>query len=245
MREGHTPGTAWQREVAAYEIDEGIAGVPMTTEMALLFPAKVEGGQEEFFDLQLGSFQVFVNAHNIEGAQKSFLEKLAPIEVQKIALFDLLTINSDRNLGNMLFQGDLNQPQTGVLIPIDHGLTFQNQFEINASWLKLQQITLPTKPGLRDWILNYDINLSCEKLRGLHIEKQAILNHRVMHAFLVNRMNKGKTIFEIAQECKRKDDTGKSNLEEMVEKTYNTLRANQANTADENVFMVELIKTLE
>lgn len=54
-------------------------------------------------------------------------------EVHKIAILDLRTLNCDRNEANILVIKKISGPSKGsnkqmTLIPIDHGLTFPDNF---------------------------------------------------------------------------------------------------------------------
>lgn len=119
-RDGFYVGEAFVREAAAYVLDQlwgGHACVPPTTLVEARHPSfsnivhpyvhKVDGvhaaGMEPSAAVpKLGSFQLFVNDAEpmCEYGPRAFTD----YEVQKLALFDLRTMNSDRNDENVLFQ---------------------------------------------------------------------------------------------------------------------------------------------
>lgn len=245
LRKGHIPGTSWKREIAAYEIDDGFIGVPQTTEMALYFPGQVGGKGEVLYEMQLGSFQAYVpNAKNFLAIPNSVVKNIPDLKIQIIALFDLLTIMGDRNFTNFLFKGDLTKPEEAVLIPIDNGLAFQNEFEFSLDWLALPQLKKPIHTDLINWLLNFDIDISCAKLKGLHLEKEAIFNHKIMHAFLVNEIKKGKTLYEIAVACNKNDDDV-SLLDTKMQMTKKSLSEGGNDTNNEDVFLNKFREILE
>ena len=64
-------------------------------------------------------------------------------EIQKIAILDIRILNCDRNDGNILVKEEKNKLK---LIPIDHGLSFSDTFEIYEDyifWMNLPQSKEP------------------------------------------------------------------------------------------------------
>jgi hypothetical protein len=72
-------------------------------------------------------------------------------EVHKIAILDLRILNCDRNEANILVVKKLTSGQKGTqktttLIPIDHGLSFPDNFEIydyQIVWMGYKQAKVP------------------------------------------------------------------------------------------------------
>lgn len=108
LRPNFKPGQGCIREVAAYIMDvDSFAGVPPTTLVHLEHPAfnyssaLRPGGHTSKFP-KLGSLQAFVESESI-------FEDVGPnlfsdFEIQKLALFDMRSLNCDRNASNILVQ---------------------------------------------------------------------------------------------------------------------------------------------
>jgi len=131
QKTGFTPGEMWRREIAAYAVDRGLAGVPETVEFTT-------GGQK-------GSLQAFRRS---QGESWDFLPAKFNKEcVRRVALLDLVILNCDRHGGNMLVseEGD-------GLIPIDHGLCFPSSLEdLDFEWQLWPQSNTPFDATERRW----------------------------------------------------------------------------------------------
>lgn len=209
--DGHIQGTSWLNEIAAYEISNHYMGVPDTTEISLLFPTapgSIDRRQ------QVGSFQRFVPGKPAIEVNK---ESLDVAEVQKIALFDLLLVNGDRNTNNILVQED------GTLVPIDHGLAFLVNYELRSEWRFMPQLKQPVKQKLKNWITNFDINESCQKLKDKGVHPKAIFIHRVMHMYVLTKITQGKTLEEITKDCSTSKFEDTTKIEQLVEKAKESL----------------------
>ena len=91
LKRGIAPQTSAAREVAAYLLDAGLAGVPRT---AMVSAVSAAGGAKR------GSFQEFVQS---EGCSEDWGPSLFRVEdVQAIAALDIRLLNQDRHTGNML-----------------------------------------------------------------------------------------------------------------------------------------------
>mmetsp|Transcript_13859 Transcript_13859/g.51724 ORF Transcript_13859/g.51724 Transcript_13859/m.51724 type:complete len:755 (-) Transcript_13859:1299-3563(-) len=101
MRTGIRPGEAHYREVAAYLLDrDGFVGVPPTTLVEARHTAFSNLSGREDTIRKVGSLQRFV-VHDsvVEDGDEKFL----PVsEVHRIAMFDIRTLNGDRNNENIL-----------------------------------------------------------------------------------------------------------------------------------------------
>ena len=122
IRSGILSGEAAYREVAAYLLDYyNFSGVPST--------ALVESQHQNYsyhvnapIEPKNGSFQQFIKN---KGAAENFSYSLFNMqEVQKIAILDIRILNMDRNEGNILVTYD------NKLVPIDHGLSIPDCFDI-------------------------------------------------------------------------------------------------------------------
>lgn len=75
----------------------------------------------------MGSLQAFVKS---EGAIENYSSDLFDKdEVHKIGILDLRIMNQDRNASNILVQ---KQGKKFKLIPIDHGLSIPDSFEVQS-----------------------------------------------------------------------------------------------------------------
>ena len=76
------------------------------------------------------------------------------MQVQKIAFLDMHIMNTDRNDANILVQRRHNSEFR--LIPIDHGYSLTDCFEITDlswCWLEWKQIREPWDPSLKEKVL--------------------------------------------------------------------------------------------
>ena len=95
-------------------------------------------------------------------------------EVHKIAILDLRILNCDRNEANILVVKKLVTNSKGTtnrvtsLIPIDHGLSFPDNFEIYESqivWMGYKQTEMPMTKQTIDFIDAIDPVEDCKTLR--------------------------------------------------------------------------------
>jgi Phosphatidylinositol 3- and 4-kinase len=99
-------------------------------------------------DSLAGSFQKFIP----NGSLVETLDKFSAKEVQRLALFDLLTLNTDRNHRNYLVV------EPGQLIPIDHGCCFPAGFRDSCSYAWLDHPA--SYEALDDDLRNYALSLN-------------------------------------------------------------------------------------
>ena len=107
----------------------------------------------------VGSFQKYVE---INPSTIMDLEKIHPSGVEKIALFDLLSLNTDRNRNNYLIS------DTGELIPIDHGCCFPGGFQDSCSfiWLEHPAVDLPLSQELLDYARSLNAKQIIEDMKS-------------------------------------------------------------------------------
>lgn len=108
LRPNFKPGQGCIREVAAYIMDvDNFTGVPPTTLVHCEHPnfnysSHMSDGRSVSQFPKLGSLQTFVDA---EGSFEDYGDNMfSDFEVQKLALFDIRTLNCDRNASNILLQ---------------------------------------------------------------------------------------------------------------------------------------------
>lgn len=93
-------------------------------------------------------------------------------EVHKIGILDLRILNCDRNDANILVKKVLvgkDKPKKVIkLIPIDHGLSFPDNFVIydyEMVWMGYRQAQQPFSEKSLQYIENIDPIKDCKKLR--------------------------------------------------------------------------------
>ncbi len=124
--------------------------------------------------------------------------------MHKIAILDLRILNCDRNEANILVVKKLVASSKGgtskltSLIPIDHGLSFPDNFEIydhQVVWMGYKQSEMPmSKPSL-DFIESIDPLRDCTTLREkLGFREICLRNFRVAQIFLKRLARAGFTL---------------------------------------------------
>lgn len=206
--EGVEIGTQWQREIIAYYLDETWirAGIPPTTQIEIASEHFI--GDEK---RKTGSIQKFVSsAKDLHHVPKVYLsnclKKLSDLEVQKLALLDLILANPDRHKGNLMLNEDETRPS---LMPIDHGCTLPDDFASSGKFIwvlfnELRGTKTPLLPEIREILDNMnferikgDVLSLCPEfslkaldtleysLRALKLGMQAALNFQQIAAFYV------------------------------------------------------------
>lgn len=101
LRVGFSPGQGYYREVAAYEMDvDGFCSVPPTLLVECRHPSFQYWTSARKQQPKLGSLQRFIPS---VGCLEDFgKNQFSVLQIQKIALFDMRVLNSDRHAGNIL-----------------------------------------------------------------------------------------------------------------------------------------------
>jgi len=247
-RSGHIQGTSFLKEIAAYSIAKGLFDhVPLTTKLEIPFRQKPNSDSVIH---KRGSFQAFAEGEPIEVLKTEQIRDMPVKEVQKMALFDLMVGNSDRNMGNALY--DSNE---GVLTPIDHGLVFLDSLdwmggfpisELNCQWVVWPQVRVPLDSELRESFLNYDLEKKCQDLGALEISEGSIREHKIRIIFLREALAKDLTLAKIAQLCTQtEEDSDRPNfLEAIVREVMYSLLDEDLASDEEEFFrrFIEIIK---
>jgi len=111
-------------------------------------------------------------------------------EVHKIAILDLRILNCDRNEANILVQNKVilskntkKSEKYKRLIPIDHGLSFPDNFEIcedNLSWMTYSQVRQPMSEKSLKFIEEINPLMDCQMLRDrLGFREICLRNFRI------------------------------------------------------------------
>ena len=149
VQRGCAPGEGAKREYLAYMLDQESppayrANVPETALVRMRHPALFSGAEK------VGSLMRFVA--NRGGAEDFGASSFALDNVQRLALFDLRTLNLDRHGGNILVDS-----VTGDLVPIDHGCAFPSELgEPWLDWRLWRQAEMPLDEGTRAFIRDLD-----------------------------------------------------------------------------------------
>mmetsp|Transcript_7590 Transcript_7590/g.8667 ORF Transcript_7590/g.8667 Transcript_7590/m.8667 type:complete len:695 (-) Transcript_7590:279-2363(-) len=242
LRAGVAPGQACLREVAAYLLDHGsFASVPMTTLAEGRHAAfhvngtllnVSQGGaslgthslttltSQSAFEKKVGSLQAFVKAEcSMDDLSPSMIHKY---QIHKIAILDIRLMNADRNSANLLCK---RRPEDGSieLIPIDHGFCLRSVCDVSWMdwcWLDWPQLKEPISPGIKDYIMNIDIDADCCALKEtLNIQGRELDYFRASNKVLKEGIKSGLSLYDIATICCRNDDLGEvpSKLEMLTE----------------------------
>jgi hypothetical protein len=207
VRNGLLSGEANVREVAAYLLDhESFAKVPATV--------RVEVSHPNFgLEPKVGSLQEF-KPHDEEAGDVS--ASLFTVQgAHRIAIMDMRLLNRDRNDENLLVKKGAGRECE--LIPIDHGCSLPDSFEVNWhdwAWLSWPQTKQPLRAAEKAYIarLNaeHDVNLLKQ---ALNIRWQCLLVLRISTLFLQKGVAADLTLFDIASMMSRDEDSNPSALE--------------------------------
>jgi len=101
----------------------------------------------------VGSFQTFVpKCKSLDSMSDQELKKIPANELIKAALFDLMTLNNDRHLGNLLYNDSSNK-----VFLIDHGACFPERKgveDVSFDWMHLPFANEPVSKPFREYILS-------------------------------------------------------------------------------------------
>jgi len=171
VKEGVKPGEGAVREFLAYLLDhDNFARVPYTV------MEEIELNNEKKF----GSLQEFIEN---EGTMDDYGSGLFSVEeVQRIAQFDIRTLNLDRNTGNLLVvdSGDKKE-----LIPIDHTYILPENLDgARFDWMYWSQADRPVLPNVKEYVMNIDVEEEVKMLEMMGVSKEAVDNFKVASLFL-------------------------------------------------------------
>lgn len=223
LRKTIPKGEAALREVAAYELDQGFAGVPPTRMMkakrAAFANSNSNGAKSED---KVGSLQLFVDseAESWDLAPYNF----SITDIHRIGIFDIRSFNTDRHGGNMLAVARDESKHGGCyydLVPIDHGFCFPTALsEANWEWLYWPQAKKPFDAETLQFIAAIDVEQDSKLLRRSGLSEEALRVNRVATLLLKKGAAAGLNLFEIAKLCMRKrfrDQEEPSPLEKLCE----------------------------
>jgi len=183
LRSGILIGEAALNECLAYALDSTerarhFCQVPTTasvrTEHVAFFDSMSGEGSSYDEALQspfrirkekVGSLQRYV-AH--EGCADDFsFSMFSTLEVQRIAVLDIRTFNTDRHGGNILVCRDPTDASRLTLTPIDHGFCFpEAPMEPAFEWRHWPQARAPLEPAVIEYISRIDVLADAALLRA-------------------------------------------------------------------------------
>jgi hypothetical protein len=203
------PGGGSIREVAAYLLDNGFAGVPETYLISGIQHCAFNSPQPKS-----GSLQRYIE--NIEDHEMSS-SFFAVEDVHKMGILDIRLVNMDRNSENYLILNSVNPK----LVPIDHSYILPPALSfVWFAWLYWKQAKQPFSNEHLNYIQNLDIRRDSEILARLGFEPESIRTMKISTTLLkIAALKFGYNLFQIGSILSRKKDlTEESELEKMVEK---------------------------
>jgi hypothetical protein len=155
-----------------------------------------------------GSLQCFADHSDMLGDYSKNVYSTE--EIRKIAILDIRILNCDRNEENVLVKKwqSMVETSTGVkckkeykLIPIDHGLSFPDNFAIYTTelvWMNFSQIQGPLSTEELLFIDGIDPEGDCQLLREkLGFREICLRNFRIAETFLKAAAQKGFSLQDI------------------------------------------------
>lgn len=210
VRSGLLSGEANVREVAAYLLDhEAFANVPAT--------ARVEVSHSSFGQRpKIGSLQEF-KLHDEEAGDVS-ASLFTTEAAHRIAIMDMRLLNRDRNDENLLVKKSGSKGPM-ELIPIDHGCSLPDSFEVDWhdwAWLSWPQTKQPFSAAEKAYIARLDAERDANLLKEeLNIRWQCLVVLRIATLFLQKGAAADLSLYDIASMMSR-DETGAPSALEVV-----------------------------
>jgi len=207
VRNGLLSGEANVREVAAYLLDhDRFANVPATVRVEVSHPTFGPSAK-------IGSLQEF-KLHDEEAGDVS--ASLFTVEAaHRISIMDMRLLNRDRNDENLLVKKTSSKGME--LIPIDHGCSLPDTFEVNWhdwAWLSWPQTKQPLSEQEKAYIARLDAEHDVSLLeKELSIRWQCLLVLRIATTFLQKGAAADLCLFDIASMMSRDEDEKPSTLE--------------------------------
>mmetsp|Transcript_27077 Transcript_27077/g.57391 ORF Transcript_27077/g.57391 Transcript_27077/m.57391 type:complete len:386 (+) Transcript_27077:114-1271(+) len=216
---GILPGEGSQREVFAYLIDNGFAGVPETRMAEIchwIFTNEngLPGDRSSNIQSKIGSVQEFQT--NIQCSVDDMGAGLfSVLDVQKIAILDMLIFNCDRNGGNILVTKDSHK-----LIPIDHAFSLPDYKHLTDlqwfEWLTWRQVKKPVLQEIKDFINNLDMDSIISTATALKFRQECIFTLKLCYTFIKTALEHSKTLHEIGKLMCSTDSTHPSTFTQLV-----------------------------
>lgn len=154
------------------------------------------------------------------GSDLSWSDELDDVELE---MEDFLNETQNR-------KGKQSTDDMYELIPIDHGYCFPTKLMIEDfdwAWFHCPQISKPVDPAIREYVLSLDIDAMLKDLsEKIVLPEETVFLLRLVHQVLVDGINRGLTLRDIAGLIARTEDGKPSPLEKVIEGAEdNALRA--------------------
>mmetsp|Transcript_10379 Transcript_10379/g.10452 ORF Transcript_10379/g.10452 Transcript_10379/m.10452 type:complete len:523 (+) Transcript_10379:71-1639(+) len=224
------PGFGMFREVVAFSLDKGLAGVPPTHLAKVRHPKFNSNGGLPY---KIGSVQSF--ARSICSAEDMGPSMFEVEDILRIAILDIRLCNLDRHAGNILvchdhpyqareFSNNKTKTSGHRLIPIDHGYTIPHLLhmeEVNFCWTEWTQADTPLSEELKTYIagLNPEEDAAhIRKLVGAAIPEECLMTLWVCTRLLQLGVEAGLSLRSIGMLMLDDFDTNRSPLQTEVTK---------------------------
>lgn len=202
FRNGVFSGEAGYREVAAYLLDHGnFSGVPHSTIVEAQHDTFSYGpSHHRAVTPKKGSLQEYINSKGcIENFSNSIISKE---EIHRIAILDIRILNMDRNEGNILVLDNYK------LVPIDHGLSIPDCFEISEydlCWMSWVHSKQPLSELCFEYIENIDPIKDISLLKDtMPFRDKCLRNIRISGILLKKGVEAGLSLYHIGSMLFRK-----------------------------------------
>jgi len=236
------PGGGSIRELAAYLLDRGYAGVPETVIVGNI--------EHRFFSKdgicipKSGSLQRFID--NMGNASEMGSSLFSIDNIHRIGILDIRLFNMDRNCENLLVQKSPIS-NTYSLIPIDHTYILPPTFDfVWFEWLYWKQAKLPFSSSNLSYISSLDIYYDAQILNGLGFNSGVIRVMMISTTLLQIGAKIGLSLFDIASMISRAKPNQLSQLEEIVLLTEKVISQKNPEWKIEemDIFLEELTKII-
>ena len=223
IRPGVLSGEAAYREVAAYLLDfKHFASVPKTVLVEAKHPSFNYAESSQY--PKTGSLQEFIqNSGSVEDFAPSIF---STFEVQKIGILDIRLLNMDRNEGNILIVKSKDQTS---LVPIDHGLSITDNFDISEydlCWMAWPQSKEPICIECFEYVESLDpISYIRYLQETMPFRDVCLRNIRISALLLKKGAKAGLSLYNIGNLLYRKGySETPSVIEKIVEDAYELYR---------------------
>lgn len=207
-RDGIPPGECARREVAAYKLDHGIAGVPPTAMVQIRHPFWGAA-------LKTGSVQQWM--HDTQSGADMGSNEFSVEDVHRVGILDVRLCNTDRHEGNLLVKEADDEDGRASLIPIDHGFALPSVLsEAYFAWQHWPQAKRPFSRDMLNVIDKIDVVQDTEMMRQLGFSEQESRTMRLTTLFLKQAAANGWTLHDIASFICRPSLDKIAKLEQLV-----------------------------
>jgi len=200
MGRGIPSGSGSFRELAAAMLDPTFR-IPLTSIVELINVPKTwfQNNDERHSTIRVGCLQEFIEKTSTKWDPRD----LPASEVHKMAVLDMLILNTDRNEGNLLVDDN------HAIFLIDHALCLPftlNLYDFDYQWAKWPQIMEPFEEDMKRFILQFDVEKYITRITKAEIKKSAnpYFLIRFSDKVLKHAVKNNKTLLDISNFFMRK-----------------------------------------